>query len=267
MSLAVPRRQPRPRTTWPRRSRASPRRTRLRVTSTRECETVIVACELHLDVYVERCGGSTRPSYDRSAQVAYRERSRSGRLRHLHKKQTAARASTPACRLPEPFPEGRYEMVNEVAAAPSPPSSSSPFCFFADKGIPQHARQGSLIGFPVLGVRVVLTDGNAHAWTRRHGLPGAARAASAAPTRRPSEDPRAVMRAESRARASSRGGVPYPAPPRGTSSARPRRGVLPHRGRGGRWPRCSGTRPSCARRPRQGRFTMEFARYVPVRAR
>jgi elongation factor G len=59
----------------------------------------------------------------------------------------------------EPLEEGEYEFVNEIYGG-SIPSDFIPAC---DKGFRSSLDKGQLIGFPVVGVKAVLVDGNSHA--------------------------------------------------------------------------------------------------------
>jgi elongation factor G len=59
----------------------------------------------------------------------------------------------------EPLDELDYEFVNEIRGG-SIPTEYIPAC---DKGFRSSLEKGRLIGFPVVGLRAVLTDGNSHA--------------------------------------------------------------------------------------------------------
>jgi elongation factor G len=59
----------------------------------------------------------------------------------------------------EPLDEGDYEFVDKIYGG-AIPSEYIPAC---DKGFRSTLEKGSLIGFPIVGVRAVLTDGNSHA--------------------------------------------------------------------------------------------------------
>jgi elongation factor G len=58
----------------------------------------------------------------------------------------------------EPLEEGDYEFVNKITGGRIP-TEYIPAC---DKGFRSSLDKGSLIGFPIVGVRAVLTDGNSH---------------------------------------------------------------------------------------------------------
>jgi elongation factor G len=125
-------------------------------------ETIIQGMgELHLDVYVERM----KREYDAEVetgkpQVAYREAlTRKVEFDYTHKKQTggAGQYGRVIGHI-EPMAEGNYEFVNEIKGGRIP-REFIPSC---DKGFKAAVKKGDLIGFPVTGVRVVLTDGQYH---------------------------------------------------------------------------------------------------------
>jgi len=126
-------------------------------------ETVISGMgELHLDVYVERMRREYSASVETGApQVAYREAiSQRADFDYLHKKQTGGSGQyAKVVGYLEPLDAGDYEFDNRIYGG-SIPSEFIPAC---DKGFRSALEKGSLIGFPVVGVRAVLTDGNAHA--------------------------------------------------------------------------------------------------------
>ncbi|MCP4896049.1 MAG: elongation factor G [bacterium] len=126
-------------------------------------ETIISGMgELHLDVYVERM----RREYDAmvetgAPQVAYREAlSRRADFDYLHKKQTGGSGQyAKVVGYIEPLAEGDYEFVNEIHGGSIP----TDFISACDKGFRSSLGKGSLIGFPIVGVKAVLVDGNSHA--------------------------------------------------------------------------------------------------------
>jgi elongation factor G len=135
----------------------------LRVTLDQESgETIISGMgELHLDVYVERMRREYNADVETGApQVAYREAvSRRAEFDHLHKKQTGGSGQyAKIAGYLEPFDEGTYEFVDKIRGG-SIPTEYIPAC---DKGFRSVLAKGSLIGFPVVGVRVVINDGNSH---------------------------------------------------------------------------------------------------------
>jgi elongation factor G len=125
-------------------------------------ETVVSGMgELHLDVYIERMKREYSAEVSTGApQVAYREAiSRRADFDHLHKKQTGGSGQyAKVVGYIEPAGDGEYEFVDEIKGGRIP-SEYIPAC---DKGFRASLEKGSLIGFPVVGVRAVLTDGNSH---------------------------------------------------------------------------------------------------------
>jgi len=125
-------------------------------------ETIIQGMgELHLDVYVERM----KREYDAEVetgkpQVAYREAiTQKAEFDYTHKKQTGGAGQYGrVIGYVEPLAEGVYEFVDEVRGGRIP-REFIPSC---DKGFKAVVKKGDLIGFPVTGVRIVLTDGQYH---------------------------------------------------------------------------------------------------------
>jgi elongation factor G len=125
-------------------------------------ETIIQGMgELHLDVYVERMKREYRAEVKTGMpQVAYREAiGQKVDFDYTHKKQTGGSGQYARIigRL-EPLGKGAYEFSNEVRGGRIP-REFIPSC---DKGFKAVMKKGQLIGFPVTGVRVVLTDGQYH---------------------------------------------------------------------------------------------------------
>ncbi|HDT13084.1 MAG TPA: elongation factor G [Candidatus Aminicenantes bacterium] len=117
--------------------------------------------ELHLDVYVERMKREYRAEVRTGRpQVAYRETiGRALEFDYTHKKQTggAGQYARVIGRL-EPLAKGGFEFASEVKGGRIP-REFVPSC---EKGFRASLGKGQLIGFPVTGVRVVLTDGQHH---------------------------------------------------------------------------------------------------------
>jgi elongation factor G len=126
-------------------------------------ETVISGMgELHLDVYVERMRREYGVEVETGApQVAYREAvSQRADFDYTHKKQTggAGQFGRVAGYI-EPIIDGEaFEFVNEVRGGAIP----TEYIPSVEKGFQQMLAKGRLIGFPVIGVRVCLNDGQAH---------------------------------------------------------------------------------------------------------
>ncbi|CAM3857887.1 elongation factor G [Corallococcus sp. ZKHCc1 1396] len=121
--------------------------------------------ELHLEIYIERM----KREYDCEVkagkpQVAYRETiSQKGEFAYTHKKQTGGSGQfARVCGYVEPLPSDavqQYEFVDDIVGG-SIPREFIPAC---DKGFAEAVKKGSLIGFPVVGLRVVINDGAFHA--------------------------------------------------------------------------------------------------------
>jgi elongation factor G len=121
--------------------------------------------ELHLDIYMERM----KREYNCEViagkpQVAYRETiSQRAEIAYTHKKQTGG--SGQFARIAgfiEPLPADaveQYEFVDEIAGG-AIPREYIPAC---DKGFREAIKKGSLIGFPIVGVRATINDGLSHA--------------------------------------------------------------------------------------------------------
>ncbi len=126
-------------------------------------ETVISGMgELHLEVYVERMLREYKAEIETGApQVAYREAiSRRADFDYVHKKQTGGSGQyAKVAGYLEPYSEGDYEFVDKVTGGRIP-TEFVPAC---DKGFRSAMEKGRLIGFPIVGVRAVLNDGNSHA--------------------------------------------------------------------------------------------------------
>jgi elongation factor G len=127
-------------------------------------ETVISGMgELHLDVYVERMKREYGCAVETGApQVAYRETiSQRAEFHYTHKKQTGG-AGQFGCvaGYVEPIVDGAeaFEFVSEVRGGAIP----TEFIPSVEKGFRACLGKGRLIGFPVIGLRVVVNDGKAH---------------------------------------------------------------------------------------------------------
>jgi elongation factor G len=121
--------------------------------------------ELHLDIYMERM----RREYNCDViagkpQVAYRETiTQRSEIAYTHKKQTGGSGQFARVNgYMEPLPPDAvetYEFVDEIVGG-SIPREFIPAC---DKGFKEGVKKGSLIGFPVVGIRCVINDGLHHA--------------------------------------------------------------------------------------------------------
>ncbi len=121
--------------------------------------------ELHLDIYMERM----RREYNCETvagkpQVAYRETiTQRSEIAYTHKKQTGGSGQfARVVGFIEPLPDDaveNYEFVDEIVGG-SIPREYIPAC---DKGFREGIRKGRLIGFPVVGIRCTINDGQFHA--------------------------------------------------------------------------------------------------------
>ncbi|MCH7600245.1 MAG: elongation factor G [Myxococcales bacterium] len=130
-------------------------------------ETIISGMgELHLEVYVERMLREYKCEVETGApQVAYREAiSRRAEFNYTHKKQTGGSGQygrVAGFMEPiEPGDEGPsdFQFSSEIKGASIP----TEYISSVEKGFRSCLEKGRLIGFPVLGVRVVVNDGKAH---------------------------------------------------------------------------------------------------------
>ena len=121
--------------------------------------------ELHLDIYMERM----RREYNCEViagkpQVAYRESiTRRAEINYTHKKQTGGSGQyAKVLGYIEPLPADAveaYEFVDDVTGGSIPRE----FIASCDKGFKDGVRKGTLIGFPIVGIRCAVNDGAAHA--------------------------------------------------------------------------------------------------------
>ena len=125
-------------------------------------ETIISGMgELHLEVYVERMKREFHASVDTGMpQVAYREAiTRKAPFDYIHKKQTGGAGQFGrVAGFIEPSEEGAYEFVNEVKGGAIP----TEYLPSVDKGFQSCLKKGTLLGFPVLGMKVTVNDGKSH---------------------------------------------------------------------------------------------------------
>ncbi len=121
--------------------------------------------ELHLDIYIERMKREYKCEVvTGKPQVAYRETiTRKAEFAYTHKKQTGGKGQfARVLGYIEPLPNDaveQYEFVDDTTGG-SIPREFIPAC---DKGFKEAVAKGSLIGFPVVGCRIVVNDGQFHA--------------------------------------------------------------------------------------------------------
>jgi len=120
--------------------------------------------ELHLEIYIERM----KREYGTEViagkpQVAYREAmNQRSEFSYTHKKQTGGSGQYgKVAGYIEPLPadhETGFEFVDEIVGG-SIPREFIPAC---EKGFREAVKKGPLIGFPIVGVRCVINDGQSH---------------------------------------------------------------------------------------------------------
>ena len=223
--------------------------------------------ELHLEVYIERMRREYGAEVTTSApQVAYREAlSRTAEFDYTHRKQTggAGQYGRVMGRI-EPAEGAEFEFVDQTKGGAIPKQ----FIPAVEKGFASMLAEGPMIGFPLTAVRVVVTDGKAHAVdSSEMAFAAAARGAWRATCRRAA--PRIlepVMRVVAEGPADHAGSV--------MSTLMQRRGTIVGSQEEDGAARVEAEVPlaemfgyaTTLRSATQGQasFTMEFARYLPV---
>jgi elongation factor G len=117
--------------------------------------------ELHLDIYVERMKREFGAEVETGIpQVSYREAiSLRAEFNYIHKKQTGGAGQYGrVAGFMEPSEEGVYEFINEIKGGVIP----TEYIPAVDKGFQSCLKKGRLIGFPVLGMKVTINDGQFH---------------------------------------------------------------------------------------------------------
>jgi elongation factor G len=126
-------------------------------------ETIISGMgELHLEIYVERMKREFEAEVDTgNPQVAYREAiSRKADFDYIHKKQTGGAGQYGRVSgFMEPSEDGNYEFINQVKGGVIP----TDFIPAVDKGFRSCLIKGPVTGFPILGMKVTVNDGQFHA--------------------------------------------------------------------------------------------------------
>ncbi|MCI6186342.1 MAG: elongation factor G [Treponema sp.] len=125
-------------------------------------ETIIKGMgELHLEVYVERMKREYNCEVVTGApQVAYRESiTTQGDFNYTHKKQSGGSGQYGrVAGFMEPISEKDYEFVDAIKGG-AIPNEFIPSC---DKGFQKAMKEGSLIGAPIVGVKMTINDGQSH---------------------------------------------------------------------------------------------------------
>lgn len=125
--------------------------------------------ELHLEVYVERMKREYKALVEvGQPEVAYREAiTQRADFNYTHKKQTGGSGQyakvagyiEPLVATGDEEEEVNYEFVDEIKGG-TIPTEYIPSC---DKGFQLALKQGTQVGFPIIGVRAVINDGAYHA--------------------------------------------------------------------------------------------------------
>jgi elongation factor G len=125
-------------------------------------ETIIKGMgELHLDVYLERMKREYKVELETGMpQVAYRETiSKMVEFNYTHKKQTGGAGQfARVAGFIEPWDQEDYLFVDGTKGGVIP-KEFIPSC---DKGFKKAMEQGTLLGFPVVGIKVTINDGSYH---------------------------------------------------------------------------------------------------------
>jgi elongation factor G len=118
--------------------------------------------ELHLEVYIERMKREYKAVVETGRpQVAYRETiSKTADFNYTHKKQTGGSGQYGrVAGFIEPNHESDYEFVDKIKGGVIP-TEYIPSC---NKGFKSALSKGNLIGFPIVGIKITINDGQYHA--------------------------------------------------------------------------------------------------------
>ena len=125
-------------------------------------ETIISGMgELHLEIYVERMKREFEAEVETGMpQVAYREAiSQRADFNYTHKKQTGGAGQYGRVEgFMEPSETGLFEFVNQIKGGAIP----TEYIPALEKGFQSCLEKGLVLGFPVLGTKVTITDGQYH---------------------------------------------------------------------------------------------------------
>ena len=117
--------------------------------------------ELHLDIYLERMRREYNAAFDVSMpQVAYRETITGAvPFNYTHKKQTGGSGQYGrVAGILEPNQDTDYEFIDSIKGGVIP----SEYISACDKGFQECLSRGSLIGFPIVNIKITINDGNYH---------------------------------------------------------------------------------------------------------
>jgi len=125
-------------------------------------ETIIRGMgELHLEIYIERMRREYSVEIETGMpQVAYRETiANRVEFDYTHRKQTGGSGQFGrVAGIMEPDIEKDYEFIDEIKGGAIPREYISS----CDKGFKACLAKGSLIGFPIVGIKITINDGNSH---------------------------------------------------------------------------------------------------------
>ena len=125
-------------------------------------ETIISGMgELHLEIYVERMKREFQAEVETGMpQVAYREAvSQRADFNYTHKKQTGGAGQYGRVEgFIEPSETGAFEFVNLIKGGAIP----TEYIPALEKGFQSCIEKGLVLGFPVIGTKVTVTDGQYH---------------------------------------------------------------------------------------------------------
>ncbi len=117
--------------------------------------------ELHLEVYIERMRREYKCEVETGMpQVAYRETiTQHADFNYTHKKQTGGSGQYGrVAGFLEPLEGKDYEFVDAIKGG-AIPNEFIPSC---DKGFKASMTKGALIGFPIVGIKATINDGQSH---------------------------------------------------------------------------------------------------------
>ena len=126
-------------------------------------ETVISGMgELHLEVYIERIKREYKcPVQEGQPRVRYRESiTEPTRFVYTHKKQTGGSGQFAKLEgIIEPLEEGEFEFEDKITGGAIPKE----YLKACEAGFREAMKEGSLIGAPIVGVKITIDDGATHA--------------------------------------------------------------------------------------------------------
>ncbi len=117
--------------------------------------------ELHLEVYIERMKREYKCEVETGMpQVAYRESiTQQADFNYTHKKQSGGSGQYGrVAGFIEPIEDKDYEFVDMIKGGAIP----GEYIQSCDKGFRQTLSKGALIGFPIVGVKATINDGQSH---------------------------------------------------------------------------------------------------------